>query len=265
MPAADPAGAPTADDLDAAVLLIGAGGIGCGAALALGAAGCRRLTVIDDDRVELSNLPRQVLHDDARLGWPKVDSLAHGLRARFPEVQVEALPGRVNADNALALFARHAVVIDGSDNLGTKFLCNDAAVLARVPLVHAAAVGTLGHVLAVPPGGRPCYRCLFEELPAPDSDVGPSCAEAGVLAPIPGAIGALAARAALELLARPAQDGDPAPRRPLSGVLFRYDSQPMTLRPVRFAANPDCRVCGHAPDILALDPGAYFHLQECTT
>jgi molybdopterin/thiamine biosynthesis adenylyltransferase len=237
------------------VLLIGAGGLGCGAALALAAGGARRLLVIDDDVVEESNLHRQVLHAETAVGQPKAESLAASLRERFPEVQVTPVLGRFDAASALRLLADCAVAIDGSDNLPTKFLANDAAVLAGKPLVHGAAVETWGQLLTVPAGGRPCYRCLFEELPPPGAEA-PSCAEAGVLGPVPGVIGALQGAEALRIL----RGESPA----LTGRLIRYDSRLMTVRATKFRRNPECGVCGDRPSITSLEPGRSTQ-QECAS
>lgn len=234
--------------LEGNVLLIGAGGLGCGAALALGAAGLRALTVLDDDLVEESNLHRQVLHAPAFLGRPKVQSLAATLTARFPGLQVKGVPARLGVDNALALFKEHDVILDGSDNLETKFLANDAAVLSGKPLVHGASVGTMGQLLTVPAGGRPCYRCLFEDLPDSPGDA-PSCSEAGVLGPVPGVIGSLQGHEAIRILC----GKTPA----LSGRLVRYDSPAMTMRSITFRRNPTCGVCGDAPVITNLEAGVY--------
>jgi len=238
------------------VLLIGAGGLGCGAALALAAGGARELLVIDDDVVDETNLHRQILHAESALGQPKAESLAATLRERFPEVRVTPVLGRFDASSALRLLADCAVAIDGSDNLATKFLANDAAVLARRPLIHGAAVETWGQLLTVPVGGRPCYRCLFEELPPPDAQA-PSCAEAGVLGPVPGAIGALQAAEALRIL----RGESPA----LTGRLIRYDSRLMTMRAIKFNRNPECGVCGDRPWITStsLDPNR--STQECAS
>jgi adenylyltransferase/sulfurtransferase len=229
------------------VLLIGAGGLGCGAALALAAGGADALVVVDDDVVEESNLHRQVLHGAASVGRPKVRSLAEALARRFPDTRVTAVEERFVAGNAAALVGGCAVVVDGSDNLATKFLANDAAVLAGKPLVHAAAVETWGQLLTVPAAGRPCYRCLFEELPA--ADAGDSCAEAGVLGPVPGVLGALQASEALRLLRglRPA----------FAGRLIRYDARLMSFRTVRFARNRACLICGDHPSITALAAATY--------
>lgn len=238
----------TALPLAGSVLIIGAGGLGCGAALGLAAGGVARLTVIDDDLVDESNLHRQILHTPSAVGHPKVESLAHTLRRLFPTVAVVGLRTRLEASNALALFAAHDVILDGSDNLETKFLCNDAAVLAGKPLVHGAAVGTMGQLLTVPAGGRPCYRCLFEELPASPADA-PNCSEAGVLGPVPGVIGSLQAHEAIRLLC----GKTPA----FSGRLVRYDSPAMTMRTITFRANPGCGVCGVAPVIRSLAAEVY--------
>jgi molybdopterin/thiamine biosynthesis adenylyltransferase len=149
--------------VDPGVLIIGAGGLGCPAALALGAGGARRIGIVDDDRVDASNLHRQVLFTDADVGEPKAVAAARALSRRFRALDVVPHAVRFDVTTARELCAAYDVVIDGSDNFATKFLANDAAVLARRPLVHAAAVGMGGQLLTVPAGGRPCYRCLFEE------------------------------------------------------------------------------------------------------
>jgi len=229
------------------VLIIGAGGLGCPAALALAAAGVRELTVVDDDVVDETNLHRQVLHGVADVGILKVESLAHALERRFPRVRVTPHATRFDASNAIALVSAYAVIVDGSDNFATKFVANDACVLARRPLVHGAAVGTGGQLLTVPAGGKPCYRCLFEE--PPPAGVGPSCAEAGVLGPVPGVVGALQGAEAARLL----RGQKPA----FAGRLVQYDSLGMSIRAVRFNPNPTCAVCGAAPRIRALDAAEY--------
>ena len=231
----------------AGVLVIGAGGLGCPAVFALGAAGVDRIGVVDDDRVDATNIHRQLFHGVDTVGMLKVDSLARAVAARFPAVHIERHPVRFDAGTAADLCARYAVLCDGSDNFATKFLANDAAVLTRRPLVHGAAVGLGGQLLTVPAGGGPCYRCLFEEVP-PDG-VGPSCAEAGVLGPVPGVIGALQGAEAARLL----RGESPS----FSGRLIQYDSGPMPFRTIRFNPNPLCGVCGTSPRILGLDPTLY--------
>ena len=230
-----------------AVLIIGAGGLGCPAAFALAAAGVRELGVVDDDVVDATNLHRQILHGAPDVGILKVESLAHALERRFPRVRVTTHAVRFDASNAIALVGAYAVVVDGSDNFATKFVANDACVLARRPLVHGAAVGLGGQLLTVPAGGKPCYRCLFEE--PPPAGVGPSCAEAGVLGPVPGVIGALQGAEAARLL----RGQNPA----FAGRLVQYDSLGMSVRAVRFNPNPTCAVCGAAPRIRTLDAADY--------
>ncbi len=233
--------------MESGVLIIGAGGLGCPAALALGAGGARRIGIVDDDRVDTSNLHRQVLFTDADVGEPKAIAAARALGRRFPALDAVPHAVRFDVTNARELVSAYDVVIDGSDNFATKFLANDAAVLARRPLVHGAAVGTGGQLVTVPAGGRPCYRCLFEEPPPPG--VGPSCAEAGVLGPVPGVIGALAGVEAARLLRGQA----PA----FVGRLLQYDSTRMTLRAVPFNPNPRCAVCAADARINALAADDY--------
>ena len=229
------------------VLVIGAGGLGCPAVFALAAAGVRRIGVVDDDRVDATNLHRQIFHGVGSVGELKVISLARAVSTRFPGIAIETHPVRFDPTCAASLLARYDVIVDGSDNFATKFLANDAAVLARRPLVHGAAVGLSGQLLTVRPGGHPCYRCLFEDVPPPG--VGPSCAEAGVLGPVPGVIGALQGAEAARLL----RGETPA----FSGRLIQYDSAAMSFRTVRFKPNPMCGVCGSTRRIVQLDPTAY--------
>jgi molybdopterin/thiamine biosynthesis adenylyltransferase len=240
------------------VLILGAGGLGCPAALALAAAGVRRIGIVDDDRVDASNLHRQILFADADVGEAKVTAFARALRRRFPAVQVTPHAVRFEVPSALALVDGYDVVVDGTDNFAAKFLANDAAVLAGKPLVHGAAVALGGQLLTIPGagtapdsapplGGRPCYRCLFEEPPS--AGVGPSCAEAGVLGPVPGVIGALLGAEA----ARLAKGETPA----FVGRLVQYDSRSMSVRTVRFNPNPLCAVCAPGARIRALSAADY--------
>jgi adenylyltransferase/sulfurtransferase len=197
--------------------------------------------------VGATNLHRQVLFTDADVGEPKAAAFARALERRFPDVHVEPQVMRFDVSSAAALVARHDVIVDGSDNFATKFLANDAAVLARKPLVHGAAVAMGGQLLTVPAGGRPCYRCLFEEVPP--AGAGPSCAEAGVLGPVPGVIGALQGAEAVRLL----RGETPA----FVGRIVQYDSAAMSIRAVRFNPNPVCAVCGSMPRIRSLSAQDY--------
>jgi adenylyltransferase/sulfurtransferase len=229
------------------VLILGAGGLGSPAALALAAAGVTRLGVVDDDRVDTTNLHRQVLFANTDVGHPKATAFARALTRLFPAVEVTPHAVRFGVGNALALFQAYDVIVDGTDNFAAKFLANDAAVLAGKPLVHGAAVGLGGQLLTVLARGRPCYRCLFEE--PPPAGVGPSCAEAGVLGPVPGVIGALLGAEA----ARLAKGETPA----FVGRLVQYDSRSMSVRTVRFNPNPLCAVCAPEARIRALSDADY--------
>src|SRR6266852_8919698 len=182
----------------ARVLVIGAGGLGAPALLYLAAAGVGTLGVIDDDRVALSNLQRQVIHDTPGIGQPKVESAAAAIRRLNPHVTVETHPTRLVAANALDLVGRYDLVADGSDNFATRYLVSDACFFANKPLV-TAAMGTFDGTLTTiraherAPDGtpNPTYRCLFPEPPPPGTV--PACAEAGILGAMAGARGSLAA------------------------------------------------------------------------
>ena len=184
------------------VLLVGAGGLGSPAALYLAAAGVGHLTLVDDDRVERSNLQRQVLHADADAGRLKVDSATRTLRGLNPGVEVAGVAARVDASNARELLAGQDVVVDGSDNFETRYAVNDACVALGIPNVHGSVFRFEGQVSvfwpARPGDPGPCYRCLYPEPPPPE--LAPSCAEAGVLGVVPGIVGLLQASEALKLL-----------------------------------------------------------------
>lgn len=221
-------------------LIIGMGGVGCPAAMALAraqtqireAGGGVVLRLVDDDRVDVSNLHRQVLFLDEDAGRSKVSAAAQRLSEDWPGIAVEPRSARFDESTADALLDGVDVVIDGSDNFPSRFAVNDACVEAGVPLVHAAVLGWSGQVLTFDPGarGRGCYRCLFEA--PPPADAVPTCARAGVLGPVAGVIGALAAAEALRLLVG---------RPPLHAqTLLTYESRADAFRSVRFNRRPDC-------------------------
>jgi len=214
-------------------LVVGVGGLGCPAAWGLAQAGVGHLTLVDPDRVELSNLHRQVLHADGDVGRPKVDSAAETLSAAFPGLQLTLRQDRFGAHNAASLLEGQDVVLDGTDGVASKFLLNDAALAARVPLVHGGVVRLEGLVLAVLPGG-PCLRCLFEEEPG--ADALPTCARAGVLGPAAGVVGGLQA-----LLAAAVLRGEP-----LQPPLWRLDARTGRVRRVALARRADCPACARA-------------------
>jgi adenylyltransferase/sulfurtransferase len=221
----------------ASVLLVGAGGLGSPAALYLAAAGVGTLSIIDHDRVEPSNLHRQVLFDSADVGAPKAEVAARRLRALNPLVRIEPRVLRVDAGNVLHLLDGHDLVVDGSDRLATRYLVADACVLAGKPLVSAAIHRFEGQVFSYRPGA-PCYRCLF---PGSARAAAPSCAEAGVLGVLPGILGSLQAAEAIKLLAGIGE--------PLLGRLLVLDALAMRWQEFRFQRRADCTVCGPAPAI----------------
>jgi molybdopterin/thiamine biosynthesis adenylyltransferase/rhodanese-related sulfurtransferase len=221
----------------ARVLLVGAGGLGSPAALYLAAAGVGTLGIVDDDRVERSNLQRQVLHTDARVGVPKVVSARMALEALNPTVTVVEHPVRLTPESADRLVVDYEVVIDGSDNFPTRYAVNAACVRAGVPDVVGAVQGFEGQVgvfwPARPPGSGPCYQCLFPQAPAGQD--APSCAEAGVLGVLPGVIGLLQATEAIKLLLGLGE--------PLCGRLLVFDALEGRFSELHFAAEAACPTC----------------------
>lgn len=240
------------DFSNCSALIVGAGGLGCPAAIALLEAGVGRIALADDDRVELSNLHRQVLYDDADVGRDKLDAAleALGRRAR-PEQRLEAIRSRLLPDNAREMVRGFDVVLEGADNFATKFLAADACHLERRPLVHGAAVRFRATVWSVAPEGRPCYRCLFEDLPRGEAQL--TCAEAGVLGPVVGLAGALMADLALDVLSE----------NPRFGTLYTYDGLADRLREVPVAARAGCALCGPGASISALEELCYTAVDDC--
>jgi molybdopterin/thiamine biosynthesis adenylyltransferase len=218
-------------------VVIGAGGLGGPVLLGLAAAGVGRLLVLDGDAVESSNLARQALFCEADLGRRKAEAAATRLRRLFPAVAVEAVDGRFDEGNAAALLRDADVLVDGSDNFETRFLANDAAVRAGVPLVHGGVLRTTAQLLTVIPGVTACLRCLFEG-PPPRGEV-PDCAAAGVLGPLAGFAGALLAAEAARLLA--------GERGAYAGRLLVYESRAARARTVVLRPRPDCPTCPSAP------------------
>ncbi|WP_294065970.1 molybdopterin-synthase adenylyltransferase MoeB [Silanimonas sp.] len=221
------------------VLLLGAGGLGSPAALYLAAAGVGHLRIVDDDVIERSNLQRQILHTEAGIGRPKVESARERLLALNPSVRVEAIRERLSAANVEALLHGVDVVLDGSDNFATRYLLNAACVRLGLPLVHAAVERFQGQVsvfVRAAPGGAkaPCYRCLHPEPPGPEA--APNCAEAGVLGVLPGLLGLVQATETLKLLLGLGE--------PLAGRLLLFDALGLRFREVALAADPDCATCG---------------------
>jgi adenylyltransferase/sulfurtransferase len=227
---------------DASVLVVGAGGLGSPVALYLAAAGIGRLGLIDGDVVEVSNLQRQILHETPDMGRPKVESAAERLVRLNPHVQVETHRKRLTAANAREIIAAYDVIVGGVDNFPTRYLLNDACVLAKKPLVEAGILRYDGMVMTIKPGEGPCYRCIFPEPPAPGSV--PTCSEAGVLGALAGVIGSLQAFEVLKLILGIGE--------PLVGRLLMFEGLNGRFREVEWERNPKCPACGEQPTITEL-------------
>lgn len=223
------------------VLVVGVGGLGCPAAIALARAGVSTLGLADEDLVEVGNLHRQILFEPADVGRPKVDVAADALRKLAPNLAIESHQTHVLPKNAVDLASRYDVIVEGSDNFPTKFLVADAARIAGRPVVHGAAIRWHGTALAVSAEGRPCYRCVFEDVPR---DHIPNCAEVGVMGPVVGVVGALIADLALSILAG----------APVAGELVTFDGKALRVRRRRAAMRPGCPLCG--PHRVAFDVDA---------
>jgi sulfur-carrier protein adenylyltransferase/sulfurtransferase len=232
----------------ARVLIVGAGGLGSPAALYLAAAGVGTLGLADFDRVEEHNLQRQLLHDTSSVGKLKTESASARLSEVNPFVRVQVHNDGVTVANALELFSHYDVIVDGSDNFATRYLNNDAAFLARKPLVYGSIFKFEGQVSVFDPArGGPCYRCLFPEPPAAGSV--PNCGEAGVLGALCGVIGSLQALEAIKLIVGFGE--------PLIGRLLTYDALRQQFTTLTLPRDPDCPLCGHAPTITGLLPEIY--------
>ncbi len=222
----------------ARVLVIGAGGLGSPAALYLAAAGIGTVGITDLDRVEDHNLQRQLLHDTASVGEPKVVSAARRLRALNPHIRVVEHPEGVTDENAVSLFSHYDIVLDGTDNFTARYRNNDAAFAAKKPLVFGSIFKFEGQVSVFDPArGAPCYRCLFPDPPQPGSV--PGCGEAGVIGALCGVIGSLQAVEAIKLAAGIGE--------PLLGRLLTYDALAQRFQTFSLSRNPACPCCGETP------------------
>lgn len=222
--------------LDAHVALVGVGGLGSAAALYLAAAGVGRLTLIEADNVERSNLQRQVIYRDSDIGLKKVEQAEKALKALNPSINVFSRNIRLGAENAVENLKKHHVVIDGTDNFPTRYVINQACYQLNIPWVYGAAEGLAGQLSVFwpnkAPGKYPCYRCLY---PASGSIAGGGCATTGVLGMVPGIIGQLQAVEAVKLITGLGQ--------PLLGRLLLYDALDATFHTSKLSADPQCD-CG---------------------
>ena len=235
-------------------LVVGAGGLGSPALLYLAAAGIGRIGVIDDDRVDISNFNRQVIHRADAVGQWKADSAAAALRAFRPDLAVDVYPEALTAANAAALFRRYDAVVDASDNFSTKYLCNDAAVVSRRPLVHAGVLRFGGQMLTVVPGAGPCLRCVIPRIPSRKDS--PGCAEAGIVGAAAGVLGAWQAMEAIKLLSGAA----PSP----VGKLLTINTLSNEVSCLTIVRDRSCPACGDHPRITEpLSAAEYDHERSC--
>ncbi|MCX6910866.1 MAG: molybdopterin-synthase adenylyltransferase MoeB [Verrucomicrobia bacterium] len=227
----------------ASVLCIGAGGLGSPAAMYLAAAGVGQLGLVDFDVVDETNLQRQIIHGTSAVGRSKLESARSRLGDINPLVAVECHATRLSSENALDIFGRYDVVIDGTDNFPTRYLSNDACVLLKKPNIYGAIFRFEGQASVFAPHlAGPCYRCLFPE--PPPLGMVPSCAEGGVLGVLPGVIGVIQATEAIKLILG---KGDA-----LLGRLLLYNALDMKFREMKIRRDPNCPVCGERPTITKL-------------
>ena len=229
--------------LESKVLCIGAGGLGSPAAIYLAAAGVGTLGILDFDRVDLTNLQRQILHDTDDVGRPKVESAADRINSINPDVNVVQHDVVLSSDNAFDILGRYDILVDGSDNFPVRYLTNDAAQMLGKPLVYGSIYQFDGQASVFLPGeGNPCYRCLFPEPPPPGSV--PSCSEAGVFGVLPGIIGSIQAVEVIKLITGIGE--------PLVGRLLLFDALEMEFTTVKLRWDPECPVNGKHPTVTQL-------------
>ena len=226
----------------ASVLCVGAGGLGSPLAFYLTAAGVGRIGIVDFDVVDFSNLQRQILHTTEDVGRPKLDSAADKLKALNPNVNVELHETRLTSENALQLFEKYDIVVDGTDNFPTRYLVNDACVLTGKPNVYGSIFRFEGQASIFAASDGPCYRCLYPEPPPPG--LVPSCAEGGVLGILPGLIGLVQATEVIKLILEKGNT--------LVGRLLLFDALGMKFRELKLKKDPECPVCGENATIKAL-------------
>ncbi|MDR1615028.1 MAG: HesA/MoeB/ThiF family protein [Campylobacteraceae bacterium] len=220
--------------INSKILVIGAGGLGSPVAFYLAAAGVGEIGIIDGDVVDLSNLQRQIIHTNADIGVPKVESAKNKMLSINPHVKVNAYHTMINADNILDIIKPYDFVIDGTDNFATKFLVNDACILADKPYSHGGILRFSGQTMTINPHKSACYACVFNAPPPPN--VVPTCSTAGILGAVAGMLGTIQAAEALKFVT--------GVGKPLHDTLLSFEAKNMTFRSVKFAKNPKCRVCG---------------------
>jgi len=225
--------------LQAKVLMVGAGGLGSPSAYYLAAAGVGTLGIIDNDVVDISNLQRQILHANDRVGTPKVESAKKTLEALNPDVKVIPYNAKLTSENIMDIIKDYDLVVDGCDNFPTRYLVNDACVLTGKPNVHGSIFQFEGQATVFYPGKGPCYRCLYPE--PPPAEMAPSCAEAGVLGVLPGLIGVIEALEAIKIILDKGET--------LVGRLVHFNTLTMEINTLKLRRDPNCPMCGDHPTI----------------
>src|SRR5260370_4184780 len=225
----------------ASVLIIGAGGLGSPVSMYLAAAGVGRIGLADFDNVDVTNLHRQILYGTSTIGVPKLEAASKRLRDLNPEIKIETHPA-ITSENALEIFRNYDVIVDGTDNFPTRYLVNDACVLAGKPNVYGSIFRFDGQASVFFAKHGPCYRCLYPEPPPPN--LVPSCAEGGVLGVLPGVIGTIQATETIKLITGVGE--------PLIGRLLLFVALRMEFRPLRLKKDPNCAICGARPTITHL-------------
>lgn len=223
------------------VLIVGAGGLGSPAALYLAAAGVGKIGIVDFDKVDLSNLQRQIIHTTADLGRKKTESAKEKIKAINPEVKIVLHNLELSVDNILGIIKDYDFIIDGTDNFAAKFLINDACFFAKRPFSHGGILRFEGQTLTYLPG-KACYRCIFKSMPP--AGMIPSCAQAGVLGAIAGILGTIQATEALKFLIKKG--------KLLTNRMLTFDALDMDFRTINIKKNPDCPLCGNKPSIKKL-------------
>ena len=226
----------------ASVLIVGTGGLGSPVALYLAAAGVGRIGLVDYDVVDFSNLQRQVIHGESRLGDLKVESARERMLDLNPEIQVDVYNKVINTENAFRIAEPYDIIVDGTDNFPTRYLINDLCVLTGKTNVYGSIFRFDGQASVFAAEDGPCYRCLFPEPPPPG--LVPSCAEGGVLGVLPGTIGSIQATETLKIILGIGE--------PLVGRLLLYDALDLSFQTVKLHKNPECKVCGEHPEITGL-------------
>lgn len=227
---------------DSSVLIIGAGGLGSPSSLYLAAAGVGRIGLVDHDRVDYTNLQRQILYTTSDVGRPKLQAAAERLRAENPDIDIRTHQEILNSENALDTLRNYDVILDGTDNFPTRYLVNDACVLLGKPNIYGSIFRFEGQASVFYAKEGPCYRCIYPQPPPPN--LVPSCAEGGVLGVLPGIIGLIQATETVKMILGKGE--------PLIGRLLYFDALKMSFREFKIQKNKNCPVCGENPTVREL-------------